>query len=444
MTKPESPRKDRASSLPSGRQIAAQVVERVLRDSAYLSRALDSELQRHPDLDAKERGLATELAYGSLRCYAFLLQALGKHTKKNLPERDPLLVSELVVAAYQILLLDRVPASAAVNAAVSQVRRKRGARVAGFANAVLRQLAAGAQRQSRETAVLESVPRWLAQRLEGSFGPAEYRALVGVGRPTISVARLTAARQLPEAFVDAKACRWAPRAYELAAPLERAERARGTWVVQEEGAQLIAWALGALPGETVLDACAGRGNKTSLLWEIMQRRGKLWAADAHPGKLRSLEREFERLGLEPPELAAVDWTLGQAALPQSFQRALVDAPCTGSGTLRKRPEVMLRLKPDDPARMGRLQEAIVRSVATRLLPHGQLLYAVCSVFEEECEAVVERLADILEPTPFESEVILRVTPTRACQFRLLPNAHGTDGYFLANLRNKQVGTPAAH
>jgi 16S rRNA (cytosine967-C5)-methyltransferase len=214
------------------------------------------------------------------------------------------------------------------------------------------------------------------------------------------------------------------------------ERAEANWIVQEEGAQLIAWALGARPGEVVLDACAGRGAKAQLVLETMQHQGTLWAADMHPRKLEALTSEFKRFGLNQPVLAAVDWTAGQGDVPQLFQRALVDAPCTGSGTIRRRPELLLRLQPEDPARMGRLQEAIVRSVATRLLPGGRLLYAVCSVFPEECDEVVERLADILEPVAFESEVLAKLDPAAASRLRLLPGVHGTDGYFLANLRLK--------
>jgi len=423
-------------AAPSARRLAALVIERVLRDSAYLSPALDAELLRHPQLEARERALTTELCYGCLRCYGFLLGALGEHTKKKLPSGDPELLSELLLGAYQILLLDRVPASAAVNAAVGAVRKKRGQRVAGFANALLRQLAKRQTRPTRAEAALESVPAWLSQRLTRDFGELECQALLGAGPATPLVMRLVTGAGLSEAFAAAKACRHAPRAYELPRSLSPEERRAGGFVVQEEGAQLIAWALGAAPGEAVLDACAGRGAKASLIWENMQQRGRFWVADAHPSKLTTLARDFERLGLDLPSMTALDWTQGQADVPVGFQRALVDAPCTGSGTLRKRPEILLRLKPEDPARMGQLQEAIVRSVATRLAPEGRLVYAVCSVFEEECEAVLLRLGDILEPVPFDSELILRMAPAGGHALRLLPGVHGTDGYFLASLRKK--------
>src|SRR5690606_9696053 len=138
------------------------VVQRVLGDRAYLSPVLDAELLRHPQLDARERALAAELSYGSVRAHRYLLRRLARHAKRKLPSSDAAVLAELLIAAYQILLLDRVPASAAVNAAVSSVKQKRGARVAGFANALLRNLSREERSQTRRGAVLESVPRFLA------------------------------------------------------------------------------------------------------------------------------------------------------------------------------------------------------------------------------------------------------------------------------------------
>lgn len=437
MAKPSDPAAEAATTRPSARLCAARVVERVLRDGAYLSRALDAELLRHPQLDARERNLCSELSYGSIRTQRFLREALEKHAAKRLPSGDPELYSVLLIAAYQVLFLDRVPASAAVNAAVNQVRKKRGAKVAGFANALLRNLVRSGLRASKADAVLASVPAWISERIESTLGEAELRALVGATEaPPPFVARLTGAHELPPNWSEAKPCRYAPRAFELPVALSPEQRRAPTWVVQEEGAQLIAWALGARPGESVLDACAGRGTKTSLLWEAMGGRGTLWATDVHPHKLESLRAEFARLGLPVPELAAIDWARGQGAVPRLFDRVLVDAPCTGSGTLRRRPEISLHLEPEDPARMGELQEAIVRSSATRLVPGGRLLYAVCSVFPEEAEAVLERTQDLLEPAPFDTPVLSALVPAGASELRLLPHAHGTDGYFLASRRLK--------
>lgn len=424
-------------SVPTARVIAATVVQRVLADGAYLARVLDAELLRHPQLSGKERGLASELSYGSVRSHGYLIGILEQHTSKKLDTRDHWMMAQLLVAAYQVLLLDRVPASAAVNALVTQVRKKRGPRVAGFANALLRKLARSATRVSRVEAVLASAPDWLKERFSREWGEDELAALLGAtDRPAPLVARLAKGHELPDEFASATPCRFAPRSFNLPRALSAEERRAPTWVVQDEGAQLIAWALGVRPGETVLDACAGRGGKALLLAEALGGSGSLWAADVHPHKLETLERDFARLGLSAPRTEAVDWTRGQADIPRIFQRALIDAPCTGSGTLRRRPEILLRLEPQDAARMAQLQEAIVRSVTTRLIQGARVVYAVCSVFSEEAEAVVERVGDILEPAPFDVPALEALLPAGGSVLRLLPGAHGTDGYFLASLRVK--------
>lgn len=437
MSKADSPDVGATHGRPSARIVAARVVARVLKDGAYLSRVLDAELLRHPQMDARERALASELSYGCIRTHRFLCEALERHITRKLPTGDPEVFSELLLAAYQVLLLDRVPPSAAVNAAVHQVRKKRGPKVAGFANGLLRNLVRSGLAANRKDAVLASVPPWFVERIRSSLGDLELALLVGAtDTPPPFVARLTGSHALPDEWSEAQPCRYAPRAYELKRSLSADERRGSTWVVQEEGAQLISWALGVRPGDNVLDACAGRGTKTSLLCEVLGGRGTLWAADAHPHKLDSLRDDFTRLGLALPELAAVDWTRGQGTVPDVFDRALVDAPCTGSGTVRRRPEILLRLSPEDAVRMGELQEAIVRSVATRLVPGGRLVYAVCSVFPEEAEAVLERVSDILEPVGFDAPVLAELVPAGGSELRLLPGVHGTDGYFLASRRRR--------
>jgi 16S rRNA (cytosine967-C5)-methyltransferase len=218
---------------------------------------------------------------------------------------------------------------------------------------------------------------------------------------------------------------------------KRPEYAEGRFVVQEEGAQLAALALGATPGHKVLDACAGHGQKASLLADVLGGHGELWLTDLHQKKLEQLQREFFRLGLAPPSCLQVDWSrgpVGDAALrlPRGFDRILVDAPCSGTGTLRRRPEIALRLKPSDAQRLAAVSESILRQAAGYLSPAGRLLFVVCSVLERECEAVVERVGDVLRPLALEAPGLVPIEHG-ATSLRLLPHEHGTDGFFIACL-----------
>jgi 16S rRNA (cytosine967-C5)-methyltransferase len=419
---------------PTARSVAARVLDRVLSDGAYAAAALDAELSRSVQLDARERGLATELTYGVLRTRRALEKRLERHAPKGIKDFSTRL--QLVLAAYQMLVLDRIPVFAAVDAAVGAVRAQRGPRVAGFANAVLRKLANEGERLSLEQALRESTPSWLFERLCRVVGEAEALAVLGASEasPTVAI-RLARGRELPSDLRAARPGRLSPLAYRLerqgdlhALP----NYAAGDFVVQEEGAQAVGLLLGARPGERVLDACAGRGQKSSLLAEQVGPSGHVVATDLHPQKLEALTRELGRLGLPPAECRAVDWTVGTAGLADDFDRVLVDAPCSGTGTLRHRPEILERLGPDDPARLGELSTKILRAAASRAKPGGRVVFAVCSLLEEEAEAVVERVADVLTPCPFDAPELASLLGEGAKSLRLLPLQHETDGYFVAS------------
>jgi 16S rRNA (cytosine967-C5)-methyltransferase len=425
----------RKDSLPGARDLAARVLERVDRDRAYASRSLDAELARYPQLEQRERALATELVYGSLRTRRVLESRLGRHAPRGLDRLDAWVTAHLVVAAYQILVLDRVPAFAAVDAAVGAIRQARSPRLAGFANAILRRLAASGERLDREEAAWQSLPVWLGERLEARLGADEARALIDRSAVDAMALRLVGESSPPPWLDQAERGRASPRArivQGVGDPRSLPGYAEGAFVVEEEGSQLVALAVGARPGERVLDACAGHGQKASLLAEAVGPTGTLWAADLHPEKLRRLVEEFARLHLPEPATAAVDWTVGSGAVPGGFDRVLVDAPCSGTGTLRRRPEIALRLGPDDPERLAELAERILRAAARLARPGGRVVFAVCSVLGEEGEAVVARVASELVPAPFDAPELGALVDPGVTSFSLLPGRHGTDGYFVAS------------
>ena len=420
----------------SARGIAVQALIRVLRDDAYGAAALSVELERAPALALAERdrALATELFYGTLRVKSALEARLAPLAPRGL--KDVVVKAELLVAAYQLLSLDRIPAFAAVNAAVNGVRAVRGKQVAGFANAVLRKVAQGEKLVATEAA-RQNVSPWLLEALVHSVGEIEAQALIMPQPDKVVGLRLVSERALPSWLADSVVGRASPRSRLIAGagdPRKREGYAEGAFVVQEEGAQAIALALGARPGERILDACAGRGQKTTLFSEQVGQSGAVWATDVYPKKLEALSAEYARLQLRPPEVRALDWTVGVGDVPADFDRVLVDAPCTGTGTLRRRPEIAARLLPEDPARLSALAESIVRSAATRVRSGGRLVFAVCSVLEAECEALAERVLDILEPVAFDCPELESLWHAERVPsaFRIGPSRFGTDGYFAAS------------
>jgi len=418
----------------SARGVAVQALIRVLRDDAYGAAALSIELERSQGLEDRDRALATELFYGTMRVKSALEARLAPLAPRGL--KDVVVKAELLVAAYQLLSLDRIPAFAAVNAAVNGVRAARGKQVAGFANAVLRKVAQGEKLLGADAA-RQNIAPWLLQALVASVGAAEAEALIVPQPEKVVGLRLVSGRALPSWLESSAVGRASPRSRLISGagdPRKREGYAEGAFVVQEEGAQAIALALGARPGERILDACAGRGQKTTLLSEQVGSTGAVWATDAYPRKLEALSSEYARLQLSPPEVRALDWTVGVGDVPADFDRVLVDAPCSGTGTLRRRPEIAARLAPEDPARLSALAENIVRSAATRLRSGGRLVFAVCSVLEAECEALVQRVQDILEPAQFDCPELQALWGAEQAPsaFRIGPSQFGTDGYFAAS------------
>jgi 16S rRNA (cytosine967-C5)-methyltransferase len=436
---------EREPPATSARGLAARVVYRVLTQQAFVSETLDRELGRS-DLDERDRGLATELSYGVIRLQRPLAERLDALSKRGAATTDPLARSHLLVGAYQLLALDRVPAFAAINEAVEALRRARGARVAGFANAILRRLAAEPKLQLPD-ALAGSLPGWLWTELERSVGRESALGLLGAtgaaARRGLCVRLRPGAPSTLPWLASAEPGKLAPGAFWLppCGDLRKLEGfAEGQFVVQEEGAQWAALALGAQPGERVLDACAGHGQKSALLAERIGPTGRLWVNDLVPRKLERLSQEFRRLGLPAPECRSVDLAALPPApggdLPADMQRVLVDAPCTGTGTLRRRPEIANRLSETDPRRLGEQALKLLCNAASLVQPGGHVLFVVCSVLRAECEDVVERALHLLEPLPFEAPEAQRVAGPGEWQCRLLPQIHGTDAYYVASFRRR--------
>lgn len=439
-------KRERKARAPTARSVAVDVLVRVSRDRAFAAAALDTEIERNVQLDVRDRALATELVYGTLRLAKFLEARIVKYAPRGLGTLDAHVRAHLLVAAYQILVLSRVPDFAAVDEAVESIGFLRGDRLSGFANAVLRKVAKEPKPSVEEIAraSLAGAEPALARAIIDSIGEAGALALLSaeeappLGLRTVDeaardewIGRLREAR--PDASFEAGKVsplavlvRGAGRVVDLPGYEE------GAWTSQEEGSQVIALALGAKPGETVLDACAGRGNKTSLLARAVGADGAVDAADLHPAKLDRLREELARLGLSPRETIAVDWSKGVGAARGPYDRVLVDAPCSGTGTIRRRPELLSKRKAADITELAALQRAILTRTAALVRPGGRLIYAVCSVLRDEAEGVIGAAAELgLVPAAFDSAVADRIA-RGGTSFRLLPHEHGTDGYFVAS------------
>lgn len=451
MTKPEE------FAIGPARALAAEVLVRVWSEDAFAAAALDAEIRRRPQLDPRDIGLATELVYGVLRTQAALDDRILALASRRSYATNPFVLAHLLMGAYSILFLDRVPTFAAVSEAVAGVRAA-VVEVAGFANAVLRRLAAEVAAGPKPVlteAIVASAPGWLRGSLRRGIGRKGAEAYLAAGPVPPPIGLCLAAAEDRAAWLS-RLSEAAPGASIVAGELSpRALLVRGAgdvrvlpgageaWIIQEEGAQVVALAAGAQPGERVLDACAGRGNKAWLLGQEVGATGAVDVSDLYPAKLEQLQKG--PAGRWVRQSFAVDWTVGAGEVPEGYDGVIVDAPCSGTGTLRRRPEIAMKREPEDLGRLAELQASIALQAASRVRDGGRLVYAVCSVLREEAEDVVGRLLQggsggvTLEAAPFAGEIGRRLAGEEHF-FRMLPHVHGTDGFFVASFRVRKQGS----
>ncbi|MCB9597130.1 MAG: methyltransferase domain-containing protein [Sandaracinaceae bacterium] len=384
------------------RLVATRVLFRVATDGAFATPTLDAEIRRSR-LSSQDAGLATEIVYGALRVLPELDRVLDERLKTP-KTTDPWLRAALRVGAYQLLHLSRVPPHAAVSETVSACRAERGPKLAGVANAVLRRIAK--ERPAEPTPPTQMiVPPWLDACVRRGLGAERADVFFGARRLPPPLGLRFAApptdEQLAALGPDAKRSELAPRGVEVRGvgdPRALPGYEEGAFAVQELGSQLVVERVGAQPGERVADLCAGHGTKTLALAQAVGPTGHVVAVDLYEEKLDRLESERARLGIEASrvETRPVDLSRGLGGLePGSFDRVLVDAPCTGLGTIHRRPELALRLGPSDPARLADLQRTLVATAAPLVRPGGVLVLATCSAAYEEGPG----LADALDGTP---------------------------------------------
>jgi 16S rRNA (cytosine967-C5)-methyltransferase len=338
------------------------------------------------------------------------------------PRLDPPVRAALRLGAYQLVYLDGVPRYAAVNESVELVRRARLERAVPFSNAVLRRLAEGAralvealpEETAAEAALRHSYPDWIAETWWRDLGREEAVALMrDQNQPAETAVRLV--RGEIEGRPDAEI----PGAW-IVDRVDEEALAEGRVWPQSRGSQLAGLAVGAREGERVLDLCAAPGGKASML------AGEVVAVEVNAARARELEENARLLGADNVRVVHADGRDLPAELT-GFDRALVDAPCSGLGVLAARPDLRWRAEP-----LPELQLELVQAAAARVRPGGTVLYAVCTINADESEAVVD--ASGLEVDEALAGEWPRFRHRQRPEFlQTLPHVHGTSGFFIARL-----------
>ena len=419
---------------------AAFDILRRVADGAFSSVLLATE---EPKLKPADRALTHELVLGVLRWQSWLDQIVEHFSKRRAETLDLAVRIALRMGLYQLRFLSRIPASAAVNESVNLVRAAKVSSAAAFVNAVLRRAireadydpASSTQDPLEKLAIETSHPVWLIDRWVKSFGSGEAESLARANNDIPPTAfRVVHTRgnedeifqQLTAAGAAVERSTLAERALRIsgAPAIVRDLSTNGQIYLQDEASQLVAHVLDARPGERVLDLCAAPGGKTTLLADRAGDNAFVVAADRSPTRITTVTTTAALHQLKGIQPVLLDAGNKLPFAPNAFDRVLVDAPCSGTGTLRRNPEIRWRLANDDIPNFAAAQKQFLRNAAEVLKPGGRLVYSTCSVEREENEEVV---ADFLKThTGFAQLKTLRTWPHR----------EGSDGFFMAVLEHK--------
>lgn len=408
---------------------------------------------RDPQLSSLDRALCHELVLGVLR-WQLQLDAIIEHfAKRNVGSLDPPVLRALRLGIYQIRFLSRIPASAAVNESVNLVGRARLSSARSFVNAVLRRAtrepdyspAADIEDPLERIAIETSHPRWLIERWSNAFGieQAEQIARANNEPPPVAIrvvktvaAEKSVVQKLRDAGAELAPSQIAKAAWRVlgATAKLRELSERGEVYIQDEASQLVAEVLNAQPGDRVLDVCAAPGGKSTLIAEHAGDAAEILAMDVSPRRLSTIARTVNLHRLKSIRLMVGD---AGAALPfekETFDRVLLDAPCSGTGTLRHNPEIRWRLTNENISQLAAQQNRFLMNAATVVKPGGFLVYSTCSIEIEENEEVLRNF--LLSNDRF-TQASVPVKPklvTDSGAARTWPHRQGTDGFFIAVLR----------
>ena len=440
--------------LSPARRAAFDILRRVESEGAYASSLLAVADERLRDDD---RALCYELVLGVLRRRSWLDGVLEHFANRRMEAVDLPVRLALRLGLYQLRLLSRIPPSAAVNESVNLVRAAGLRSAASFANAVLRRATrepdydpvASVADPVAKLAIDTSHPQWLIEHWIGTFGFDEAAALARANNEPAPIAfRLTArtieneaqsiTKQLTAAGVEVQPSKITPNSWRVIGhrSLRLRELSRdGLIYLQDEASQLVTHLLSAQAGDRVLDVCAAPGSKTTHT-ATLEPSAFVVAADLYAHRLRTLRELAASQGNDSIHVVVHDATCDLPFVEASFDRVLVDAPCSGTGTLRRNPEIRWRIQPADIAELASKQKRILANAARVVRPGGALLYSTCSLEKDENEAVAEHFikehAEFAQLRPDVAPDLL----TESGAIRTWPHRQDVDGFFMIVFRRR--------
>lgn len=424
-------------------------------------RRLEDVFRLNPEMDSRDKAFAVNLVQGVLRWRSRLDWIIGSYASFPFRRIEPDVLTILRIALYQMLFMDRVPDSAAVNEAVKQVSASGRPHLSRFVNGILREISRHQDRCEfpskkkdpiRYLSVRYSYPEWIVRKWIAELGWDSIEKLLEAGNKispmVLRVSGLKADRNQLAAMLSAEGIRvrnteFSPDGLvveEMRRPVGEIEAFRqGLFTVQGEAAQVASRLLAPSPGDEVLDLCAGLGGKTTHLAELTADAGVVIAVDRNEKRLVELIRTARRMDLDSIHAVAGDVSKKRSGwLRKRFDRIMLDAPCSALGTISRHPDVKWLRSEEDIRRLSKLQASLLDCAIDLLRPGGRVLYATCTISREENEGVVEGCAarhksifieDLRQNAPDWAMPLL----DKHGFLRCLPHVHHTEGFFSAIL-----------
>ncbi|WLP61150.1 16S rRNA (cytosine(967)-C(5))-methyltransferase RsmB [Bacillus pumilus] len=440
------------------REVALDALIKLEQNQAYSNLLLQS-VMKDKDLADQDKPLLTELVYGTLQNKLALDYMLAPFVKK--PQKvAPWVMQLLRMSLYQMVYLEKIPDRAAIHEAVELTKKRGHKGISSLVNGVLRSV----QREGvpafdaikdpvKRLSIETSHPLWLVQEWVQSYGfeAAESMCHIHLVPPkqTLRVNRMKTDRaalqqELLDAGIETELGDLSEDALKLmkGSIVSTPSFQEGYVTIQDESSMLVARALDPQPGEIVLDACAAPGGKSTHIAERMNDEGQIVSLDLHEHKVKLIKQAAKRLNLTQIEVKALDARKAKDDYSEaSFDRILIDAPCSGFGVIRRKPDMKYTKSPEDSARLAAIQQAILKETAPLLKPGGTLVYSTCTMDPTENQQVIH--AFLQEHQDFEPDLSLNERlPEQVAPFvqngsvQILPHYFGTDGFFICSMRKK--------
>ena len=440
--------------MDKARETAAEILHAVHEEGAYANVALVRELRRK-ELSDVDRRFVTELVYGAVKAGDTLDWILRRYVNRPLRKIPPMVREVLRLGIYQIFYMDKVPPSAACNEAVELTKKYSHTGTVKFVNAVLRtavrepekaKFPEGKGKEAERLALSCCHPLWMVKRWIKAFGVEEtgrlcafnnVQPILSLRTNTLKISRASLLEELAAAGAEAKPSGWSPEGIlclSHGALDDFPALSQGFCQVQDESSMLVAHVMAPRAGEFVIDACSAPGGKATHLAALMGNRGRVLACDIYEHKLRRIEENAARLGIEVIETTLMDARALGEKYKEQADRVLVDAPCSGLGVLRRKPDARWRKRVEEIKALPKLQSEILESAARALKPGGVLVYSTCTIEPEENQQVVESFLNHHEDFHLDDTgSFLPCGKRQEKLVQLYPQRDGTDGFFIARM-----------